>query len=419
VKSSTRIGVFVGLAALAAVIVGAIVVSQWGGRAGLTAGPMVQMVGPDGFTLVWFQGEANNATVRVRPYGDAAWAIEKTIKPTDGRGEVRIDGLNGSADYEYEIVAAGGAPEPLASGRTRTAPGRDEPFTFLAFGDSGWGQHEQFEVAALMAKQEFAMAVHTGDVVYLHGKDEHYPHKFFEPYAPWLGRAPIYPCLGNHDWDSNEGEPFFRRFTLPANGPAGVRPEEFYWFDYGDVRFVCLNSNEPFGVLQEKMVPWLDAALRDAGDQWKIVYYHHAVYTSGKYEPSGKMLQLAVPLFDRYGVALALQGHNHMYERTHPIHDNAVVEPGEGTVYVTTGAGGAPLYELREPVPDYMAVQFNTDYSFTLVDVSRDSLDVRQIRRDGETIDTFTIPRARSAEAEGAPATGTADTPGAVGVLAE
>ena len=61
------------------------------------------------------------------------------------------------------------------------------------------------------------------------------------------------------------------------------------------------------------------------------------------------------PLFDKYKVDLALQGHFHVYERTYPIsfNDDDDDEPivnddnpdiyknPKGTVFVTVGTGGA------------------------------------------------------------------------------
>ena len=49
----------------------------------------------------------------------------------------------------------------------------------------------------------------------------------------------------------------------------------------------------------------------------------------------------------RHGVDLVLMGHDHDYERTLPLRADQVVAPGAGTVYVTTGGGGASLTPSR------------------------------------------------------------------------
>jgi len=47
------------------------------------------------------------------------------------------------------------------------------------------------------------------------------------------------------------------------------------------------------------------------------------------------MRELLAPFYAANGVDLVFGGHDHFYERTHPI---------GGVSYVTTGAGGAELY---------------------------------------------------------------------------
>jgi hypothetical protein len=203
--------------------------------------------------------------------------------------------------------------------------------------------------------------------------------------------------LGNHDFDKNGGGPLLANFVLPSNGPEGVTAERFYWFDFGDARFVCIDSNLPFSDMRDQVVPWLDRVLVKAGDSWKIVFYHHPVYTNGKYSSSGKLRQLIVPLFDKHHVHLALNGHNHMYERSRALRAGRVVAPENGTVYVNTGAGGNPLYRIAGPMPDYLAIQDDSQHSFTVVDVTPEEMSVQQIGLDGEVMDRFAIPRGVAA----------------------
>jgi predicted phosphodiesterase len=355
-------------------------------------GPMVQLVTPTSGVVTWQAGRTA-MTVRLhRP--DGSVLAEKTVNPADGHYTATFDGLEPDSHYPYEIVRKNGAV--VAKGQLPTAPIRGEPFRILAFGDSGRGGPQQYELARRMAETNPQVIVHVGDVVYDKGEAKDYPAKFYAPYAPLLNHVPFYPTLGNHDWDETKGGPYFANFVLPANGPEGTIPEQNYWFDFGDVRFVCIDSNQSFADLRAKVAPWADRVLADAGDRWKILFYHHAVYTSGKYAPAGKIRQLFVPLCDKYHVALALQGHNHMYERTYPIREDAVVEPGEGTIYLTTGAGGAELYQIREPVPDYLFIQENRKHSYTLIDVTPQQFAVQQVGIDGAIIDTFDIPRPKT-----------------------
>jgi hypothetical protein len=90
------------------------------------------------------------------------------------------------------------------------------------------------------------------------------------------------------------------------------------------------------------------------------------LYGSGPVEEE-RILKTYRPLFDKYKVDLALQGHNHVYERTHPITFNAddndativqdyhpvIYKNPNGLIFVTVGTGEAndndmALYSLED-----------------------------------------------------------------------
>ncbi len=65
-----------------------------------------------------------------------------------------------------------------------------------------------------------------------------------------------------------------------------------------------------------------------------------------------------MPLFDRYGVDLVINGHNHVFERTDPLRGGvsspappgATITPAtHGTTYITAGGGGVNLYGFAAP----------------------------------------------------------------------
>jgi hypothetical protein len=80
------------------------------------------------------------------------------------------------------------------------------------------------------------------------------------------------------------------------------------------------------------------------------------MYGSGSLPPESDFRELYHPLFDKYKVDLALQGHLHVYERTYPItfnnedDDEPLVQGNnlsnifmnpKGTIFVAVGTGGA------------------------------------------------------------------------------
>ena len=398
-----RRAVLLGLACAALAAVGLVVAA--GGDRGLTAGPMIQLLDDQGCTLVWRAADDGPYTVEVLP-ADQGPTRRVDATGVEGRFEVRLDGLTPGQRHAYRIRRHGAA-EPLAAGSVRPlADVRGTTFQFLAFGDSGTGHGPQHRLAEKMAAYAPDVIIHTGDVMQDDGSPGGYDHQFFDPYAELLPHAAFYPCQGNHDYYyDHRGQPWLDVFVLPTNGPAGATPESHYFTDIGGVRFVVLNSNAPYAELRDHVVAWLDQTLSSAGDRWTIMVFHHPLYTNGRHSPPGKFLHLIVPLIDRHRVELVLNGHNHMYERSHPIRDGRIAPTGQGTVYVTTAGGGGNLQPIEKPNPPFLVMQDNSQFSFTVVDVTGDALRVRQIGQDGRPIDGFEVPRRSPATAP-APAAG-------------
>lgn len=362
---------------------------------GVAVGPMVQNVTENGFTVVWYDHNPGDIQCTARAETNEIFNLRAIKGDKSGRRVAVFRGLDPNKEYTYHLGDIEAKPEY----KTRTAPPSkrtdDESFPefrILAFGDSGKATPEQFELAEKMTEYHPALVVHTGDLIYPDGAREDYPEKFYKPYARLLASAPLYPCLGNHDIHTLMGGPMFDEFVLPANGPNGETPERNYWFDYGPVRFVAVDTNVPLATLQDPIAPWMDKVLSDTEPRWKICFFHHPVYTNANYGSTRKLWNTIVPVMEKRGVQLVLSGHDHLYEHSYPIRAQKIVEPGEGIVYITTGAGGAALYTERPTsIPELKSV-YDGAHSFTIIDVTRDALKLRQINIKDAVIDEFEIP---------------------------
>jgi hypothetical protein len=352
-------------------------------------GPMVQQVTTDGFAL--YVRTSGAKTVSAWLSLEGVTQSEGRITPQGGgRFIITFTGLQPGRDYQYEIR---GDEKALSTHTVRTAPADDRAFRFIALGDTGVGDRHQYAVARQMVAYRPDLILHVGDLIYPLGKLEENHRKFFQPYAELLASVPVYVCLGNHEYRMPGVDPVADAFVFPCNGPAGAPPERNYWFDYGHARFVAVDSNNDEPFFADVIVPWLDEALRTAGDRWKVLSFHEPVHTQAKYPPADKLLATIVPVLESHGVELVLCGHNHLYERTHPVRGGAVTPDGRGTVYVTTGAGGANLADARPPMPETIAAWEDKEHSFTVVDVTPDVLRLRQIGETGRLIDEYHIVR--------------------------
>jgi hypothetical protein len=115
---------------------------------------------------------------------------------------------------------------------------------------------------------------------------------------------------------------------------------------------------------------------------WIIVFYHRHIYGSGSLEEDTDFREIYHPLFDKYKVDLALQGHLHVYERTYPItfnqedNDEPIVQDNnptniyknpKGPVFVTVGTGGAHDMTLSS-LDDFAAK--GIDGKFGILDIA-------------------------------------------------
>ena len=145
---------------------------------------------------------------------------------------------------------------------------------------------------------------------------------------------------------------------------------------------------------------WVDLRLRDVlannDARWKFVFFHHPPYTGSTHDAAGQAFvkDAFSAIFDDTGVDIVFTGHNHLYERTAPIKGDKMVGEGEGPVYITTGAGGAPQYPEELPAPPYMRFYKDGIFSFSKVDIAGDKLTTRQIDENEKVIDEYVIDKS-------------------------
>lgn len=365
----------------------------------LDAGPMVQDVATNHATVVWWCERAETASLTLRSPDGLTQRMP--ARRVGDRFEVVLNDLNTASTYTYWVDCGLPAAETVqVSGTFRTAPGPGAPFTLLVFGDSGSGSSEQYQLADVMARHPADVILHTGDLVYRKGARSDYPGKFQRPYQKLLAAAPFYPVLGNHDIRTEQGQPFLDTFTLPNNGPPSVPSEHCYWFDYGDARFVAVDSNLSTQVLAHAVAPWLCQVLQSSAGRWKIVFFHQSPWAGGGRKANPKIQETLVPALEEGGADLVFCGHNHLYERTHPLQVGQVA-PAHGVVYVTTGAGGKSLHREKHASEPGLAAFCDDQFSFTLAQVSGSRLELVQISEDDLVVDRYVLTRSPDPKPDG------------------
>jgi hypothetical protein len=251
---------------------------------------------------------------------------------------------------------------------------------FAFIGDNGTGQPRQYQVAEQMFTWHsifpFDFAIMLGDNLYGTKTAADYKLKFEDPYAKLLDAGvKFYASLGNHD-DPNE------RLYKPFN----MDGKRFYSFKKGNVSFFALDSN----YMDPSQLDWLEQQLKSSNSAWKICYFHHPLYSHGKFHgPDLDLRKRLEPLLLRYGVQVVFTGHEHVYER---------LRPQKGIYYFVLGNSGELRVHNLRPSPD-TAKGFDTDCGFGLVEISGTRLYFQVVSRTGETIDSGTIDAGSNAAA--------------------
>ncbi|HEX2871166.1 MAG TPA: metallophosphoesterase, partial [Polyangiaceae bacterium] len=215
---------------------------------------------------------------------------------------VRLEGLQPSHTYCYSLDGL------TAAAGFRTAPdlGSERSVRFVAFGDSGSDDSDQFSLLSQLQTVPFDLIVHTGDLAYESGTIAQLDRTVFDVYAPLLRSFALFPVTGNHDYDTNHGAPFMQAFVLPEDGDPTL-PERWYSFDWGNVHFVGLDTEQT----GDAEAAWLDEDLKQNELPWTIVFAHRPPYSSGEHGSDAAFRRYFVPVLEKYQVPLVLNGHDH------------------------------------------------------------------------------------------------------------
>ena len=267
------------------------------------------------------------------------------------------------------------------AGQELRLPNRDGSVKFAVIGDAGTGDSKQrtvaSELAAWRTRFPFDFVIMTGDNMYGGENARDFQKKFEIPYKPLLdGGVKFYASLGNHDDAAIQRN--YKLFNM--NG------ERYYSFKPKDgVRFFALDSN----YVDKPQLAWLDKELASSGSEWKIMFFHHPLYSSGETHGSAELQRgLLEPVFVKHGVNVVVTGHEHFYER---------IKPQKGIAHFILGSS-AKLRRGDLQKTQLTAYGNDTDYTFMLVEIDGDEMFYQAINQKGVTLDAGSVRRVGEVE---------------------
>jgi len=341
-------------------------------------------------------------------FGRTVEAETVAYRDAQSQTEVRVNharlrDLTPDTDYIYAAVHDGATPE---LGTLRTAPSGRVPFIFTSFGDQGtqtvgWPYGKSFgsdNLGSPAAGDITAAVERVGPLFHLINGDLSYANlardrvrtwsDWFENNSRSARHRPWMPAAGNHENELGNGPigyaAYQAYFALPDSGSGADFRGLWYSFTAGSVRVISLNNDDVCiqdggnfyihgysGCIQKRwLARELADARRDPGIDWMVVCMHQtAISTTDR--TNGADLGIRrdwLPLFDTYGVDLVVCGHEHHYERSHPIRGarpndtrtpipvddrTDLIDTTKGTVHVVIGGGGtsAPSNRMFFPQP--------------------------------------------------------------------
>lgn len=141
-----------------------------------------------------------------------------------------------------------------------------------------------------------------------------------------------------------------------GNGPKRqIDHQSNYSFDYGNAHFLFLdanphlfNDNSPgsnaynaappvFTAYPTALGQWVINDLDSSKQLWKIVVFHQPAFSSGDGTIVNSQMRTVAKLLEDHGVNMVFNGHDHNYQRTHPIRATARTA-GPVTATATTPA---------------------------------------------------------------------------------
>jgi len=312
----------------------------------------------------------------------------------------KFDGLEASSSYLYGAVHDGADAE---FGTFQTSPRGRSRFTFTSFGDQGtptlgrkykpapgaeiadppWVNDNLGSPAAAsttLGVERLKPLFHlfNGDLCYANLAEDRVRAwwDFWENNSRSARNRPWMPSPGNHENELGNGPIGYRAYQTyfavpPAQGQTELTRGLWYSFTAGSVRVISIANDDVAyqdagdsyvrGYSKGAQRTWLGAELAkarsDRSIDWIVVCMHQvAISTADKFNGADLGIREEwVPLFDKYGVDLVVCGHEHHYERSHPIRGQMsnptltpvasatrtdLIDTDMGTVHMVIGGGG-------------------------------------------------------------------------------
>ena len=304
--------------------------------------------------------------------------------------DVEASGLEPNTTYFYQVGSKSGKRSTV--GTFRTSGKGDKDVVFIQYTDTQnayYNEHKRNEAAfgadtlerAQKLYPDADFVLHTGDIVEFAEAEDEWADIMNRSQKSFLQMS-LAVIPGNHDeYGLNTKELFPTKFNEHFNlGSEGkVDGGSYYSFDYNNVHFIALNTNDYKNpdkkALGTEQLAWLRKDVDEArknGAQWIVLTYHKPLFSKSYHSLEDADVQNVredfMKAIDDLDIDLALQGHDHVFSRTKSLlfadkqesfvnaridhadyafdaNNHTVLKSPKGTTFVIPNTGGTKAYD--------------------------------------------------------------------------
>lgn len=316
-----------------------------------------------------------------------------------------FDGLEEDTLYAYRVKGGDTWSEWF---QFRTPQAGFHPYDILYFGDAQNAVKSHFSRVIREAHSTLprgSLMIHAGDLV--NSRDGVHDDEWGEWFdaGGWLhGMTNQLVAAGNHEYIEPEPDALRHlaphwpvQFGTPDNGPEGLR-DTTYFVNYQGVRYIVLDS---MAAIQDEdnarlQAAWLEDVLKTNTARWTIVIHHHPVFSVSLGRDNPSLRQHWQPLYEKYGVHLILQGHDHTYGRGANVAEGTRARSaGQGPVYVVSVAG-PKMYLVTEAAEQAMERTAEDTQLFQVIRFGKDRLSYESLTATGKLYDAFDLVMSKN-----------------------
>ena len=339
------------------------------------------------------ENTANAGTGEERVGETFAAKKERILKSDYYRWHVRLTGLTQGREYRYKIGGFEGSFQ---------VPQESKVTKFLYLGDVQFQESmEEYEEWGQMVRRAYRehpdldFAVIGGDLVNSPGELAQW--EAFLDECDVFAKLPLVTVAGNHE-GVHSNYTYQKLFALPDDEPGGLSGEEFYAFDFGNVRFLMLDSSflteerkasmgdGEWQAEEERVEAWIRSRTGSCEKPWLAAVIHHPVYGMHDEDTvSPQIRRLWAPLLETGGVRIVFSGHQHLYQRTRPIH---------GVVYLMGNSGQRESRFFHgNNLPEYTQQIYDRGANYQIVEAGARRLKMTSYNEKGLVIDETVLGR--------------------------